>query len=469
MQKFISLSTALICAGSAWATPGKFDLPDLSFEKRLHQNYVMAKTGNNALPDGVSENYRLQNGETLWSLSEMLYGDGSYWPRVWAQKNSVTKPHLIRPGHRLEFRQGSEDEAPAFRFSEEDDEEGGVELAAAGDGSNPIVEIPPPEVPPKPVLKIPGSFPEWQSVFKKRADFEGLDDKALGKISGPVADRIWLTAYVQETPLETLGEFLENEGESGLPLVNQYVYLKIKKGTASIGQKLLVVKDQGRIKRVNKQWDGKEEAYLIQLFAEVELSEEVPATFKRRADAENFSTYRAMVTRSTGLSLKDCTLIAGQMMTVDLSMNGRHGSVDAMIIGSEKHIASAVAGPGEIVFLNKGSSDGVTPGDMLDVYADRTIRHRNSPVQLSPAASGTLRVVKVSNHLATAIMLKSHDSVMQGDQVRAVSASAKHSEQLDLDDSVGEDDLEDGGPSDDSGGSGEVEDLDSELDESEEL
>ena len=73
----------LFVGGSAHAV--QFDPPDLSLELQLHQKYL-AMQGAPVLvapSNGVTESYRLQKGETLWNLSEMLYGDGHYWPRVW--------------------------------------------------------------------------------------------------------------------------------------------------------------------------------------------------------------------------------------------------------------------------------------------------------------------------------------------------------------------------------------------------
>lgn len=443
-----------------------FDPPDLGYEAELHRQYIKSKGQlGNPVPQGLTEAYRLQKGETLWSLSEMLYGDGNYWPRVWAQNKGISNPHLIRPGHELQLLLGSEDETPAFRFSEEDD--AGLELTAAN-GQNPIVEIPPPEVPPKPVLKVPESFPQWQSVYKKRPD-KMLDDRALGKDREKIPDRIYLRAWVQETPVQGQGEFMEADAEGGLPLPNQYVFVKMKKGTGAEGMRMLVVRDGGKIKKLNKQWEGDEEAYLVQVAAELEIREAVPAEFKRSRDRENYQAYRALITRTTGLSFKGFQLIPGTLQTLDLTMNGSHGVTTAQVIGSEKHEASAMFGQGDLVFLNKGSSSGIEEGQLLDIFPNRTIRRSDAEVTFSPVPSGTVKVVKVTNRLATAVLLSSRDSIQQGDQVREVSSRAGGAEELDSipsENGNGDDEL---APADDEsgGGVGDEENLEQEMDESE--
>src|SRR5580698_7396131 len=120
----------------------QFDPPNLDLEYRLHQQYMNSQGETSTGSSGLLESYQLQAGESLWSLSQMLYGDGSYWPKVWAQNRSISNPHLIQPGYSLQFMMGSEDDMPAFRFSEADDTS--LELAAAG-SVNPQIDIPPPE------------------------------------------------------------------------------------------------------------------------------------------------------------------------------------------------------------------------------------------------------------------------------------------------------------------------------------
>jgi len=422
--KLISLAAAVSVTGLAQSA--HFDPPDLTLEFQLHREFLRSRGQvTQVVPQGLNENYRLQSGETLGSLSEMLYGDSQYWPRVWAQNKSISNPHLVRPGHQLQFLMGSEDETPSFRFTEEGDE-AGLELVASN-GQNPIVEIPPPEVPPKPLLKVPNSFPEWQSVFRKRPD-KMLDDRGIRDNRLKIPDRIFLRGYVQDTEVEGVGSFLENDSEAGLPIVNQYVFVKVKKGIGHAGKKMLVVKDQGRLKRLNKQWDPDKRPYLVQIMAEIELREITPAKFRRSRDREEYDSYRALVTKATGLAANDCVLIPGEIQVISLENKGPHGTTEAQVIGSEKHSASALFAPGDLVFLNKGASDGVQVGQLLDIFADRSIRRGGAIVTYSPVASGTIKVVKVSGGVSTAILLVARDSVQQGDLARQVARRGNHEE-----------------------------------------
>ena len=177
-MKNLSLFFLVLFCGHALAA--QFDPPDLNLEYELHRQYLMIDDqGAIALPrarESMTESYRIQGGDTLWGLSRMLYGDGHFWPKVWSQNQDISNPHLIRQGHTLQFLMGSEDDTPAFRFSEEDDESG-VELASAR-SSESSIQIPPPEIQPKPVLNIPQSFPHWQSVYRG-SNKAVLDERGL--------------------------------------------------------------------------------------------------------------------------------------------------------------------------------------------------------------------------------------------------------------------------------------------------
>lgn len=426
----------ILCAAGLLAVTAhaavKFDPPDLSLELELHRQHMRRQGLEADVPqlakDAYVENYRIQNGETLWSLSQILYGDGAYWTRVWSQNRGITNPHLIRPGHTLQFLLGSEDDTPAFRFTEEDEEGNGVELTASS--SNPVIEIPPPEIPPKPVLKVPSSFPEWQSVFKPQPT-NMLDDSGLDFRWKKLPNRIFLRAWVDDKEVEPIGHFLENDKEAGLPVINQYVYIKVKKGAGHVGGKMMIVHDAGEIRRVSEylEDDGRD-AYLVQVAGELEISEAVTCNFSRSSDKENFDCFRALMTKTTGLSLKDNALVDGELPIVDLTPTSVYGTAVAQILGSEKHNSSMLSGEGDIVFLNKGSSGGVQVGQMLDLFANRKSRHAETPVEFSPVPSGTVKVVRVSNEFSTAVILNAHDGILQGDRVQEVSSRKGDGERL---------------------------------------
>src|SRR4051794_6658949 len=43
--------------------------------------------------DRAQQNYAIVRGDTLYTVSKRLFGDGKYWPKIWALNNqSITNP-----------------------------------------------------------------------------------------------------------------------------------------------------------------------------------------------------------------------------------------------------------------------------------------------------------------------------------------------------------------------------------------
>ena len=188
----------------------------------------------------------------------------------------------------------------------------------------------------------------------------------------------------------------------------------------------------GQLKRVTARFDNDREAFLVQVSGELELTERVENNFTRSRDLENFETWRALITKNTGLSVKDSQLIEGELQFVDVSPSGPAGSGTAQIIGSERNVSSVLYGAGDLVFIDRGSDDGINLGEIFDVFSDRRTRHADTPVTYSPAPSGRLKIVRATGKLATAVILEAHDSIMQGDRIREIAQRQNIQERIEF-------------------------------------
>ncbi len=70
--------------------------------------------GSAVLPDGSGEPGRrpippihlVRHGDTLWDLSDTYYGNPWQWPRIWSMNPQVENPHWIYPGDQLRMQPG---------------------------------------------------------------------------------------------------------------------------------------------------------------------------------------------------------------------------------------------------------------------------------------------------------------------------------------------------------------------------
>lgn len=53
------------------------------------------------------ESYVVQPGDTLWGLSERFLNNPWYWPKIWSYNPTLDNPNWIRPGTRIRFYPGA--------------------------------------------------------------------------------------------------------------------------------------------------------------------------------------------------------------------------------------------------------------------------------------------------------------------------------------------------------------------------
>src|SRR5262249_34397956 len=155
-------------------------------------------------------------------------------------------------------------------------------------------------------------------VYHRPSDNFRLDDRKLLFSRLVEAERVPLSAFVQEDSLESVGKFLETELETGLPMPKAIVFVKVKKGSGHPGESYLAVKDHGVIRKMNQQVDGAINARFVEVAGSLQLVEQVKANFKDESEQDSYDVFRARVVHAISLTLTDYELIPGQMEFVDL-------------------------------------------------------------------------------------------------------------------------------------------------------
>jgi len=182
------------------------DDPDLALEKKFHDIYQTYNK--NPTPDDIwaeasgkqtARLYEVQKGDTLWSISKILFGDPNFWPKLWAiNKQGILNPHFINPKMKIYFYEGTEEEAPTLTVGENAPVEEAKETAVAAETATPEAAggaTPPPAEKPmlateeqavaeagkvarskyKPLRNIPPSLPEGRNTVY----FDGSNKKKV--------------------------------------------------------------------------------------------------------------------------------------------------------------------------------------------------------------------------------------------------------------------------------------------------
>jgi hypothetical protein len=101
--------------------------------------------------------------------------------------------------------------------------------------------------------------------------------------------------------------------------------------------------------------------------------------------------------------------------------SGIIGYVVASLEGSENSSAK------EIIYIDKGESDGLRNGNVMRVYRERKKKVfdpvKKKRVKLPPIALGTLVVIDADESFSACVILTSVTSIMAGDKVSTASAN----------------------------------------------
>lgn len=424
---------ALLLTGSVNAVAQ--DAPDLRRERRLHQNYKkFAQTPTpqeewqEALSGVTEQNYQIQQGDTLWDISETFFGDAEFWPKIWSlNKEGIFNPHEIEPGDAVQFVPGTLGEAPSFAATEGDAAGAAPPTAAkkedevltlepssegTGDGKDANarqkkpqfiaadisgVKLPPPyKKGPRGAVNLPASLPLW-SLRQNPDRVYNLQIRPVTR--NPGASEITLLSYLTEENAANVGEIVEAEAGMHAAHENQYVVVKSK--GAATGQKLLVVRDNGTLKA------GERAGTILQIDGELTLQEPVKSSE---------GLFRAIVNRAFGPVQVGSQLMPGEVQRVVVDDSGGGGSeANTKVIGGPGGESREIFGPGDVLFLDAGASGGLAPGQTLNMYRREHIRDEDSNQPENPRLIGTVRIVRTSPGFATGFVSSAIEAIHVGD------------------------------------------------------
>lgn len=444
--------------------------PNLEYESRLYNIYV--NYHNTSTSEGQwlsivgerqSELYQIRRGDTLWGVSETFFGDGNFWPKIWSVNNRIENPHLISSGNQIQFVMGTENDAPRFTVSEaatdapetgDDSEElsldmetineliesGALDAADAeqfkavveekapdkkGDVakkpqetkdeatgySEPDIEIPPPSIVSRPVLKkLPPSVPEWQNSAKVGE----YDDTGISYMRRPIADlkdEVFLSSYIDDVGATSDASVIEIEIGARIAWEAQYVYVRFPIGKGVPGEKYLVVENVGELKAPNGAIDDSELGYQKIISGMVTIGEKVKADVNEK----KYDVFRAFVDKAIHPLKLGGELVRGRLPVIDLDGRGPRSDIVSQIIGGNFDKRRTVFGKGSVVFLNRGLSDGLSEGQVLSIRANRAVRNESTKIAENQRVIGSLKVVKVANKFATAVVTQSLENIFAGD------------------------------------------------------
>lgn len=387
-----------------------FAVSDSERERFFHEIYTKynssptpSETWDRMVSKAQINVYQVQGGDTLWDISNTLFADPQFWPKLWAENSKkIFNPHQIEPGQEILFYGGSVSSPPYF--APKSTEESPLATNTPGKSSSGETK----KKKTVPVLeKIPPSFAELK-IFPKPVEFPKLDpDFGKRNIKEPESP---LTAYISEESVDKIkSQIADVEQGSETALLGDVVFVELEEPVQSIYH---VVSSSNLTDLKGPQ--------LITVHGQVEILGK--ASSKK-------PIYKARVTQALNQIFKGYKLLSGPAPYFSTTSEGRPSSIRAKVIGGQLP-KNQIMSLGQLAFIDAGESQGLSEGDLLTVFLNPNLRVGRDISDMNYKPIGLIKIIQKTANFSTAYILHVSDDIRVGDWVGLQGASASEDEEL---------------------------------------
>lgn len=360
----------------------KSDDPDLILEKKFNRIYQRYNV--NPTPDDVwgaatakqtLREYVVQKGDTLWSISKILFGDSNFWPKIWALNNEgIHNPHIIVPNSKIYFHMGDAETAPSLSVGEPNVKP----LPGAEAAQTDIVKKEKTVKSDKPT-KIPESFP----LYRNERYFE---DEKPGEIkielgAPPRFDyEVSNDIYIADKPIKT------------------EVQVKISETAKFRCYEGRIIKDI--------RYNGKlvEDYDVFEPLSSFKTEVGVMYAYRAYAKANPYQKRNLKITGCKGLLTTDLVIIAKDKIQV--LRNKQISPVKkAVLIGGPDVVDQKVFAPNQVAYVDFGSQ-AYEPGQEYNIMS-----------QITDEINGHIKIIEKYGSFAVVVLTEVNDIVSVGDKV----------------------------------------------------
>lgn len=306
--------------------------------------------------------YTVQEGDTLWNISQQFYDSPYVWPEVWRKNEYIRNPHWIEPGDR-------------------------IKLYDKIDISVLPASVPPTHIPPPPLQEeIPKEQKPRKFItcnFIDRVGFiRGSVVRGAGKIFGSVRHKVLLS-------------------------IGDTVYIHGYKGSEfNAGDKFTVFRAYEPLKHPLL---GKLVGVQHLILGTVVITEVLPDMIIGNI----LESYRAMYAGDLVMPYE------GRSPRIELveSVPGLEG----MIISADEQDRESILAEGMVAFIDRGEDNGVKSGQVYDIYIQEEETFygegKKCRVFIPPVVIGNILILRAEQTTATVLITKAVKAIRIGEKI----------------------------------------------------
>jgi hypothetical protein len=323
--------------------------------------------------------YTVVQGDTLWDITGKYLEDPYKWPRVWKNNPYIKNPHLIFPGD-------------VVRVTSD-----GIEIISRK------VKVPraPVDVDGLPVVAMEGGAEEVVMLEPE----PGLPPRVKGPTVG--SNLMKRQGFVSDDELASSGAIITSKLKMIMMDEGTEVFISLKGTFAAVGSRYSVYTKGTRVAHPET---GVDIGYMVEILGSLVVTD-TSGVVEARID-NSFKEIGA-----------GALLMPYVEPVIEVELTESTVPVDGVIVAALD--AATNFGGGDIVYIDRGLSDGLGEGNVLRVFRDRPAAMdpvTKEMIELPPINLGTMVVVDPSESTSTCIVLKGLRAMMIGDKVSTMQA-----------------------------------------------
>ncbi len=353
--------------------------------------------------------YIVKQGDTLWNIAIRFNANPWLWPKLWEQNKYITNPHLIYPGEPIALLPTSVAPVTGVAVAKEQ----ALPLTPAAQAPPEVAKLAPEE------LTAPTVAPEEQpmetAAEEAPAPMETATPYGIQYVSAPANTYIYSSAgsagFLSKQEVSAAGEIVATANtEKKMFGAHDEVFINLGSSSGvKEGDQFNIYKKDGEI---DDPETGDFLGYKIKILGILKVT---------KVD-DNSST--AMISQSYEEIKAHDKITPYEPGTQTINLALASSPVDGYVICGKHNVT--IFGENDIVYIDRGSSEGVQAGNTFVIYKDREPvkdPSTGATIHLPKEILGKLLVIKVRDNTATAIITKSVREIEVGSKVLADTAS----------------------------------------------
>lgn len=344
--------------------------------------------------DRIKEKYRIAKGDTLFGISKQLFGDGKYWPKLWALNNAtIANAHVILPNQELVFEPGTGMALPSATVSD----------AQNAEAAPPQEENAPEGEDNKLPRFTPGSD-EWQKLPRQRWEDSTVQRKVEEIPSSIERSKQFNQKTMGMVPIviagsseiEPLGQIKAIRSYAATFNLGDLVFIEEKKGDIQAGQRYAIVARKPA--RIGSIFSGRK-VYSYPVVAQVTI------------EGTKEGLHVGKISAVSGFGERG-DLVVPMPSRWRLSPLKPGPSNIAATVMLDKESSTYMVGSGRVVYLDRGASDGIETGMVFRIYErnDPGTDRRYTKSNFVPASN--IVVVQTSERISVGYIIDTRNPVL---------------------------------------------------------